>query len=66
MLLFSFVREQFAKSSVIVRQMMYSYLFENGGFEWFSRDPCGIRIIEVFVHFVLPSVSKLGLEKKIS
>uniref|UniRef100_A0A0R3RTG4 PUM-HD domain-containing protein n=1 Tax=Elaeophora elaphi TaxID=1147741 RepID=A0A0R3RTG4_9BILA len=59
-----FVQEEFAKSSPAVRQMMFDYLFERGGFDWFSNDPHGNFIIQARHAMILSEMEAFpGIEQ---
>uniref|UniRef100_A0A1I7V920 PUM-HD domain-containing protein n=1 Tax=Loa loa TaxID=7209 RepID=A0A1I7V920_LOALO len=53
-----FVQEEFTKSSPVIRQMMFDYLFERGGFDWFSNDPHGNFIIQKIAMEAFPGIEQ--------
>ncbi|KAL4003036.1 Pumilio-family RNA binding repeat protein [Acanthocheilonema viteae] len=61
-----FVQEEFAKSSPAVRQMMFDYLFERGGFDWFSNDPHGNFIIQKIAMEAFPGIEQARIAEHVA
>ncbi|VDO23724.1 unnamed protein product [Brugia timori] len=61
-----FVQEEFAKSSPAVRQMMFDYLFERGGFDWFSNDPHGNFIIQKITMEAFPGIEQARVAEHVA
>ncbi|OZC08707.1 hypothetical protein X798_04255 [Onchocerca flexuosa] len=61
-----FVQEEFAKSSPAVRQMLFDYLFERGGFDWFCNDQHGNFIIQKIVLEAFPGIEQARIAEHVA
>ncbi|VDN04302.1 unnamed protein product [Thelazia callipaeda] len=61
-----FVQEEFVKSPSSVRQMMFDYLFEKGGFDWFCNDPHGNFIIQKIAMEAFPGIEQARVAEHVA